>query len=291
MTPMSEWIDLSVYAAMIVAYWFLFASWAQAATLEMVADRNGDWLAANRERMAQLLRGRWMVGSTWFLWSCYAWGTFSLVALLARQLGVWPLSVASLSAGSQPWEALKDAHSSLLIIGLFYYFGIVIVSMRLMHKDVPLADRRRATLTPRTVNDFVPRWFSIATYVLVGIHLATWVIVGVLGLSSTPGFWERFAAPLSFSIIALVIAHATVNRRVSDFLGFHDRRIGVLFAFGSLIYVQFMFALRLYADVVDPSFELDRLMHLSLVLMMALAILALAIVGRSDQRSLNLALP
>jgi hypothetical protein len=290
MTPMSEWIDVSIYAALIVSYWFVFAGWAQAMTLEMVADRNADWLTANHEQAATLLRGRWIVGSTWFLWSCYAWGTFSLIALLARQLGLWPMSLVSLSTGNQPWEALKDAHSSLLIIGLLYYFGVVIVSTRLIHRDVPLAERRRATLTPRTVNDFVPQWFSIATYLLVGIHLLTWVIVGALGLSSTPGFWVRFAGPLSFSIIALLIGHAMVNRRVSDFLGFNDRRIGVRFAFGSLIYVQFMFGLRLYGDVVDPSLEVDRVMHLSLVMMLVMAILALAIFGRSDQRRLNPAL-
>ncbi len=84
MTPMSEWIDVSIYAAMIVSYWFVFAGWAQAMTLEMVTDRNADWLAANHERAATLLRGRWMVGSTWFLWSCYAWGALSVALFCWR---------------------------------------------------------------------------------------------------------------------------------------------------------------------------------------------------------------
>jgi hypothetical protein len=287
---MSEWIDFSAYAAMIASYWFFCTRWGQTATLQMVADRNQDWLAANHERAATLLRGRWMVGSTWFLRSCYLWGAISLGVLLAWQIGAWPSSLSSLTAGSQPWEVLKDAHSTLLIIGLVYYLGVVIVSMRLIHTDVPLAERRRASLTPRSVNDFVPRWLSRAAYVLVSIHLTAWVVAGVLGLSSTPGYWERFAAPLSFSAIMLLVAHASVDRRFNDFLMAHDRRMGVRFAFGSLIYIQLMFALRLYAEVVAPSFEVDRIMHLALTVMLVLAILALVIFGRSDQRRLNPAL-
>ena len=217
---MSEWIDVSIYAAMIVLYWFVFAGWAQAMTLEMVADRNADWLAANHERAATLLRGRWMVGSTWFLRSCYAWGTFSLIALFARQLELWPLSLASLSAGSQPWEALKDTHSSLLIIGLLYYFGVVVVSSRRVRTDVPLAECRQASLKPRTLDDFSPRWLSMGIYALIGVHLTAWVVVGGLELYSTQGFWVRFAAPVFFSAILLVIAHANVNRRFSDFFWF-----------------------------------------------------------------------
>jgi hypothetical protein len=231
-----------------------------------------------------------MVGSAWFLRSCYLWGVISLGVLLARQIGAWPSSLSSLTARSQPWEVLKDAHSTLLIIGLLYYVGIVIASMRLIQKDVPLAERRRASLTPRSVNDFVPRWFSRTAYVLVGIHLTAWVVAGVLGLSSTPGYWERFAAPLLFSAITLLIAHATVDRRLSDLFMAHDRPMGVRFAFGSLIYIQLMFALRLYTEIVAPSFEIDRLMHLALVLMMVLAIVALAIWARNDPRGLKPAL-
>src|SRR5688572_3663279 len=252
---MTEWIDFSVYAVMVVAYWFVSASWARAMVMQMVADRNEEWLAAHGERAVTLLRGRWMVGSTWFRRSCYAWGAISLVALLSRQLGVWPESMLQ-TAGSQPWEALKDVHATLLIIGLVCYFAVIVVSTRLIQKDVPLAERRRASLTPRTMQDFVPRWFTIGAYTLVAIHLAAWIIVGVLWRSSSTDFWTRFAAPATFSASLLLVAHATVDRRFSDFLGMHDRHTGIRFAFGSLIYVQFMFGVRLYGEVVGPSFEI-----------------------------------
>ena len=279
---MTEWIDFSVYAVMCVAYWFVCAGWARAMALQMLADRNEDWLAANGPRAAMLLRSRWMVGSDWFRWSCYAWGTISFAVLFARQTGMWPASLSPQTAGSQQWEILKDAHATLLIIGLLYYLAIIVVSTRVMHKDVPLAERRRASLTPRTVHNYVPRWFTTGAYLLVGIHLAAWIIVGTLGLSSSPDFWIRFTAPVTFSAIVLFIAHATVNRRFSDFLGMHDRQLGIRFAFGSLIYAQFMFGLRLYGEVAGPSFELDRFMHLSLTLMLVAAMIALMIVPKRE---------
>ncbi|HEU4694917.1 MAG TPA: hypothetical protein VFS23_41410 [Vicinamibacterales bacterium] len=279
---MTEWIDFSVYAAMIIAYWCVSASWARAMTLQMVADRNEGWLAENGERAAALLRGRWMVGSAWFRWACYAWGAISLAVLLARQLGAWPAPIAPPTAGGRQWEALKDAHATLLLIGLICYFAVIVVSTRLIQRDVPLAERRRASLTPRTIHDFVPRWFSLGAYLLVGIHLAAWVVVGVLGLSSSPDFWIRFAAPVAFSAIVLFIAHATVDRRFSDFVGMHDRRLGVRFAFASLIYVQFMFGLRLYGEIAGPSFEVDRFLHLSLSFMLVFAMLALMIVPKRE---------
>ncbi len=79
-----------------------------------------------------------------------------------------------------------------------------------------------------------------------------------------------------FSGIFLVVAHANVNRGVSAFFGFPHRRLAARFTFGALIYAQFMFALRLYGEVVGPSFEVNRAMHLALVLGTVLAIAALA---------------
>jgi hypothetical protein len=287
---MSEWIDLSVYAAMTAMYWFVCARWAPAWALQMVADRNEDWLTGNRERIASLLRGRWLVGSSWFMWSCYGWGAISLTVLLAIQVRAWPQLLSASTVGSPHWEVLKDAHSALLIVGLLSYFGVVIVSTRRVHKDVPLAERRRASLIRRSVNDFVPRWLSNATYVLIAVHLAAWLIVGALGLYSLPDFWVRFLGPVVFTGINLAIAHGSVDRRLSDSLGFHDRRLGVRFAFGSLIYSQFMFLLKLYGEIVGPSFEVDRTMHLALVLMIVLAMLGLALFWGGGGRGVKPAL-
>ena len=53
---MSEWVDFFVYAALIVTYWFVFATWGSRFTLAMVADRNPDWLADHPEFASQLDR-------------------------------------------------------------------------------------------------------------------------------------------------------------------------------------------------------------------------------------------
>ena len=37
---MTEWIDFSVYAAMIAAYWFVFAGWASPLALQIGRARS-----------------------------------------------------------------------------------------------------------------------------------------------------------------------------------------------------------------------------------------------------------
>ena len=110
---------------------------------------------------------------------------------------------------------------------------------------------------------------------------AAWVVVGTLGLYSAPDFWVRSAGPVTFTGIFLVIAHAMVHLRASDTLGVPDRRLGVYFVFGSLIYAQLMFALRLYGEVVGPSFDVDRALHLTLSATLVLGMLLLAFVPRA----------
>jgi hypothetical protein len=72
-----------------------------------------------------------------------------------------------------------------------------------------------------------------------------------------------------------------VHLRASDTLGVPDRRLGVYFVFGSLIYAQLMFALRLYGEVVGPSFDVDRALHLTLSATLVLGMLLLAFVPRA----------
>jgi hypothetical protein len=288
---MTEWIDFSLYAAMTAMYWFVSAGWASRLALQIAADRNEEWLADNQEQAAALLRGRWLMGSAWFMTSCYAWAAVSLAILLARQVGAWPDFLAMATVGNPRWEALKDVHAALLIAGLLYYFAVVLVSSRRVRMDVPVAERRQATLTPRTLNALVPRWLSTGTYALMTVHLGAWVVVGVLGLSAAPGFWMRFAAPAVFTGIFLLLAYANLDRRVSDALWVHDQRQGARFAFASLIYIQVMFALRLYGDVAEPSFDIDRVSHLVLALMLILAMVALVFASKHGSHGLKPALP
>lgn len=277
---MNEWIDFSVYAVLIIMFWWAFATWTPGYILTMVDDRNAAWLAANEERATALLRGRWLVGSPWFLGACYLWGALSLGVLLAIQLGVLPaLSPAAL--GSPAWEVLKDTNSILLIAGLVWYLGCGTIAYRRVQSDVPLTQRRSATLAPRSLDDFVPRWVQIGTYAVVVAQLAAWIIVGVLGLSSAPGFWVRFAAPVVFTAINIVIAQVLVNFRPSNSFGPAERRTAVRIAFAAQLYAQFRFAVQLYGEVVGAAFDMDRVLHLGLVLWMVVMILVLVVSSRN----------
>lgn len=279
---MTEWVDFFVYAAFAVMFWFVCARWSSQLVLPMIGDRNADWLAGNRELAASLLGGRWLVGSSWFLSSCYAWGAVSLVVLFTAQLGVWPLSLST-AFGSQQWEVLKEAHTMLLIAGLVYYFGCVGVAAMRIRKDVPLATRRQASLARRSVNDFVPRWVWTTAFALVAVQLTAWAVVGALGLYSTPGFWLRFSGPAAFSAILIGVARAMVTQRPTHFSAPDGRRWGVRFACASLIYAQIRFALQLYKEV-DTTFEVARAMHLTLVLALVVVMLAIALVSRNGRR-------
>ncbi|MDB5350267.1 MAG: hypothetical protein JWN86_1514 [Planctomycetota bacterium] len=272
---MTEWVDFFVYGAMIVTYWFVFATWISGFTISMVADRNPDWLAAHPEFARQL------IGSRWFLWSCYAWGALSLVVLLAFQIGVWPRAISLAALQAPKWMVLKDINSTMLIVGLVYFFGCVGMFTRRLRREVPLAERRNATLERRSLDDFVPRWLRVATYTLAGIHLTAWLTVGVLRLYSTPGFWGQFVTLIVFSGVFFFFTRVSVNRppiAMDRIFGPGYRRGEVRYAFAMEICAPAMFAVRLYQEVAgNAAFDIDRALHLGLVLLIVFGVLRFAL--------------
>ena len=146
---MSEWVDFSIYAAMTAVFWFAFVGWsAGLASFQIVADRNEEWLKANHERAvarfcaidgssgAPGFCGRVMRGALSASPSCSRASSAP-----GRQL--W----SSGTDGSQQWEVLKDTHSTLLIVGLLYYLGVVVISSRRVQKTShsPKRGRRRSS--------------------------------------------------------------------------------------------------------------------------------------------------
>jgi hypothetical protein len=231
---------------------------------------------------------RQLTGSRWFLWSCYAWGALSLAVLLAFQMGLWPRALSPSAPATEKWMVLKDINSSMLIVGLVYFFGCVGVFTRRLKKDVPLAASRNATLEPRSLDDFIPRWVRVVTYTLVGVHLAAWVSVGVLGLYSAPGFWARLAAPIVFFGIFFFFARVSVARppmAMDRIFGPGYRRGEVRFGFAMAICTNAMFALQLYQEVAGTvAFEVDRALHLGLVLLIVCGILRFVMVQREMEK-------
>ena len=129
---MSEWIDIVVYAGLIVAVWGWLPAWSSRLTIPVIADRNPDWIADHPEIERRLAESRW------FRWSCLLWGAVSLFALLAFQVGIWPQQLAFLRVPPK-WEALKDLNSALFIVGLVYVAGCAALFCRWLNTNVPLS--------------------------------------------------------------------------------------------------------------------------------------------------------
>jgi len=253
---MTTWVDLFVYAALIVAVWGGLPGWS-AFTIRMVADRNSDWLADHPDVEQRLGRARW------FRRSCRVCGTLSLAALLAVQFGVWP------QRGAQRWEVLKDLNSALLIGGLTVVFGCLFLFERWLKSNVPLAARRQATLVPRSVDDYVPRLLQYAVYGVVMLHLAVWLTLGVAGRFVTAGFWGDVAFQVLMSGVFLLFVVGAVRRKpgvVDRISGPNYRRIEVRMAFAIQLLPLLNGAARLneHMGYVTPD-SLDRILHLGLV--------------------------
>ena len=261
---MPEWVDLAVYTTLIVKVWAWVPSWSSRLTIPLIADRNPGWLADHPESEGRL------VATRWFRWSCLMWGSVSLLTLSAFQFDVWPEQLAFLRT-SPKWEALKDLNATLLIAGLMCVTACAVGFFRWLDTNVPRSSRRQATLEPRSVRDYVPQALQYAVYAVIVLHLAAWAVVGVTGRYATAAFWGGMAFQWVISGLFLLLVLAAVRRRpgtIDRVLGPGYRRTEVRAAFaGQLLPLPNGIA-RLYEQVVStPPDNLDRFMHLGLVLL------------------------
>lgn len=184
---MSEWVDIAVYAALIVAVWGAFPVWTSRFTIPLIADRNPGWLADHPESERRLVESRW------FRWSCQLGGSVSLLTLLVFQFDVWPQQLGFLRAAPK-WETLKDLNSALFIAGRSYVTACTVVFLWWLNTSVPLSSRRQATLERRSLHDYVPRPLQFAVYAVIVLHLAIWAVVGLAGRYATAAFWGGMAS-------------------------------------------------------------------------------------------------
>jgi hypothetical protein len=271
---MTEWIDLTLYSALLALCWFLFPNlaWPQ-----WLAGRNPEWFAAHPEeakRLATSRRGRL------FAYFC---GAVSIAALLSYQLDLWPAALRQTSGAK--WPVLY-AITIVSVLACLIYLGIraALVGAR-VRATVPMAERRQASLAVRSVGDFVPRWLRVATYVLVGAHLGAWIVTGALDLYVLPDFWSRFAGPFVFHAILFAYAGWAVTRpadAADRLLGPASRRATVRFAFVSQYYLLVWGGLRLYESVrPNLGFDLERALQLLIVLFILGSALVLALSSHS----------
>ena len=278
MIAVSEWIDVLVYAALIVAVWGWLPGWSSRLMIPLIADRNPDWMAGHPEFARQLAR------AVWLRWSCLVWGALSVATLSAFRLGVWPQQLAFVH-DIPKWEALRDINSVVLIIGLVYVAGCSVVFQRWLSTNVPRATHRQAVLERRSIDNYVPRPLQHAVYSVVVLHLATWVAVGVIGRYATPAFWGGMAFQFVISAIFLVFVVGAVWRRpgvLDRIYGPRYRQTEVRVAFAAQLLPLLNGGARLYEHVAGaPLDDVDRVLHLALVLFVLALTVALAVWFRS----------
>ena len=270
---MSEWVDIVVYAALIIAVWGWFPAGSSRLTIPVIADRNPGWLADHPESQRRLAENRWL------RWSCVLWGSVSLLTLLAFQVDAWPRQLAFLRF-TPKWEALKDLNSALLIAGLIYVAGCAALFYRWLHANVPLSSRRQATLVRRSLHDYVPRPLQYAVYSVIALHLALWAAVGVTGRYATPAFWGGMAFHFAISGVFLLFMMSAVRRRpgtMDRIFGPSYRRTEVRIAFAVQLLPLLNGGGRLYEQVTGSSpAHVDRFLHLGLVLFVLALVMAVA---------------
>lgn len=268
---MTSWIDLLVYTALIVAVWFALPTWSARLTLAIATDRNPAWATAHPESTTKL---GW---SHRFLWLCYFWGVLSVACLVALQSGALERIFSTSLLGAEQWERLKALNSLLLAVGLVGFGGGQVALARRLKRVVPLAERRQASLERRSIDDFISRPVRIAAYTLVGLQAAAWLVVGLGGDHDGARIWSGFASLIVFSTIFFSLTRLSVARSpmaLDRILGASYRRAEVRSAFVVEICVAVMFALRLYGEVGEAPFEIERLNHLALAILVTAGLLA-----------------
>ena len=261
---MSEWVDIAVYAALIVAVWGLLPAWSSRLAIPVIEDRNPEWLADHPALERHLRESRW------FRWSCLIWGAVSLLTIVAFQAGAWPRQLAFLRTAPR-WEAIKDLNSLLFIAGLIYAAVCALLFVRWLGAHVPLSSRRRATLERRSLHHYVPVPVQGVVGAAVVLHLASWVVVGVSGGYATSAFWGGLAFQFAIAGVYLLVVVVSVRRRpaaMDRIFGPRYRQAEVRAAFGAQLLPFPNGIARLYEHAGGASPEqVDRFMHLALVLL------------------------
>jgi hypothetical protein len=256
---MSAWIDFAVYAMQGVLFWVFLPRQGWRFGTPTIVDRNPDWLATHPEM------SRYLSVSTGFLRVWYAWAAISIVILLAVLLGWRPFG------GTDPtWEVLKDWHGRLLMLGVAGWFASAGLWFLWLKRNVPLADRRSATLHPRTTAEYLSLPWRVTVETLSILHLAIWVAVGFASPDLVPDYWAKFAGMVAMTVVLAAVAWWTPRRRP----GYPDRIFGESFR---RVELRVCYLLRLTPLVAGAmvfgealtGVDLARVGHLALVLLVS----------------------
>ena len=213
---MSEWIDFVVYATQAILLCIALPRWGARFTRPMLNDRNAEWTAANPEIVARLENGGW------WMKTITAWGILTVLVLLTFRLELQPRVLLPESLDTPSWEVLMTTNNLLLAVGLVIFFYGLVSGYRWVKRLVPLAERRQATLTPRTLDHFVPRWLQYLVYGLVAANILARPMVDAYYPGQLKDVWGPVAIQIFMSAVAFLCTVGGVARAPNQF----DRALG-----------------------------------------------------------------
>lgn len=213
---MSEWIDFVVYATLPVIVCIALPRWGARFTRPMLNDRNPEWTAANPEIVGRLEDGGW------WMKTIQAWGIISVLVLLAFRLDLQPRALSPQSLDTPSWEVLMTTSNLLLAVGLVILCYGGVSSYRWVKRLVPLTERRQATLTPRSLDDFVPRWLRYLIYGLAVANILARPVVDACYPGHLKEVWGPVAIQIFISALAFLCTVGGVARAPNQF----DRALG-----------------------------------------------------------------
>lgn len=219
---MSEWIDFSVFAIQAIVLWIALPRHAARFTRPMLFDRNPQWAAANPELVAKLEHGGW-----WFK-ALQAWAIVTVIVLLMVRLG----------KNTPGWEVLMTTSNALMAMG-FVLFGLGIWrNLRWLKRNVPLAEIRRASLAPRSIDDFVPRWMQYLIYGFMAVNILARPAAELIYPGRLGNIWGASILMLIMSLLMYLVATFGVARPPNQFdhaMGPNYRRLEVHVYFGIMV--------------------------------------------------------
>jgi hypothetical protein len=211
---MNEWIDFAVYSTQLIVCLLVTSRWAARFKGAVVADRNPEWAATHPQVVASLQRT-----SAWNL-VIQAWAIFSVLVLLAYRLDLQPLALQS--PGTPGWRTLLATAYLLLGVG-FALFGMgAAVFTHWLKRNVPLAERRHASLTPRSLDAFVPRWLKLVVFGLLIASVAARPVAGQFYPDQVGDVRGGFLFSLTTACMLFLTVAISVRRRPTVF----DRVLG-----------------------------------------------------------------
>jgi len=271
---MTDWIDFAAYAAFLIALYFVQPGMQRRMFVPMLLDRNAEWVAAHPEIARRLASRRWP------LWLSYGLGAASLAVLAGAQFGLSDPPMMRNGVALPKWMWLWRLAMDAMLVAILVGTPIGIASHLTLKRLVPVATRRQATLERRSLDTSVPRWMQLVTYALVLIHLAAWIVAGVLGAHSSPIFWVRVAMMFLLSGFFFIATRAIVARRgnaMDRIFGPSYRPWEVRMTFSTQVLPPIVGAIRLSEEVTGTQlFDMSRAIQLLLAAFIAYWMLRIA---------------